>query len=299
MKFDALRFTGRPNRLWITLFVSLTILTATTYFAFSHYRRQAKRGPEHFTIITDDKSVTGNGSDNKSLLRLCQENLSSHHRRFNVHDLEDNNPQAWAQVQLGIKRAERLLPTAKRLVVESLRGLPASFNVSSDELSRAQNFVSDVNTVVLDKELDNVAEFQDENPTEVHIGPEYGLYLDSDEETLVLLGHELTHAAEQDRNLKTFYHTVAAKVESATSVKVDRAQREDLSCDFIGEQVLKRYIKQNPTKESAATRLSRSLDYNCDNIDDSDDEHLSQDDTLTALLLLDPELDHLILAESR
>ena len=301
MKFDALRFTERPARMWVALFAAFAILAATTFLMITRYRHGMKRAQEHFANSFDRKSVSTDDSGGKALLRLCEENqLHSNDYRHEAHEQDMNTPEARRLVNLGIERAERLLPLAKKLVIESLRQLPAEFNASPGEVARAEHFVNAINSVVLDMDLDDAAEFEDDSPDSVRIGPGYALFLETDEETIMLLGHELTHAAEQERNLNEFVRTVATKVETDAGVYPGRAQRHDLTCDFIGEQVLKRFIKLNPSKESSALRLSHALDYNCDDDnDDSDDEHLSQDDTLKALLSLDPELNRLILGETQ
>jgi len=300
MKFEALRLTERPTRIWVALFAAFAILAATTFFIVTRYPHGLKRAQEHFASSFDGKTIRSDDSGGKALLRLCEENrLHSNDYRHEAHEENLRNPEARRLVDSGIKRAERLLSAAKKLVIESLRQLPASLNATAAEVARAEHFVNAINTVVLDEDLDEAAEFDDEDPTAVHIGPGYALFLETDEETVMLLGHELTHAAEQERNLMDFVRTVAAKVESDVGVYVDRAQRHDLTCDFIGEQVLKRFIRLNPSKESSALRFAHALDYNCDDDkDDSDDEHLSQDDTLKSLLLLDPELNGMIVGEA-
>jgi len=301
MKFEALRLTERPHRVWIALFAAFAILAATTSFIVTRYRHGMKHAPEHFAASVDNRSNADSGdTGGKALLRLCEENSShSGNYRYQIHRMDRNSPEAKKLENEGIQRAERLLPTAKKLVIDSIRELPARFNVSPVEVSRAERFVNNVVSVALDDELDDSAEFQDDEPTSVRIGPGYAVYLGTDEETIMLLGHELTHAAEQEHNLNQFVHTAASIVESEADVHPDRAQRHDLTCDFIGEQVVKRFIKLNPTKESSALRLSYALDYNCgDDKDDGDDEHLSQDDTLKAILSLDPELNSLILGET-
>jgi len=303
MKFEALRLTGRPTRIWIALFAAFAILVAATFLMVTRYRHGMKRAQDHFATTLEINDIKSAGSDDlggKALLRLCEENqLHSNDYRHEAHEGDMNSPEARRLIDLGIKRAERLLPLAKKLVIDSLRELPADLNASADEVVRAEHFVNNINSVVLDMDLDDAAEFEDDEPATVRIGPGYALFLETDEETIMLLGHELTHAAEQERNLNEFVRTVTAKVESDAGVYPGHAQRHDLTCDFIGEQVLKRFIKQNPSKESSALRFSHALDYNCDDDqDDSDDEHLSQDDTLKALLSLDPELNRLILGET-
>ncbi len=49
-------------------------------------------------------------------------------------------------------------------------------------------------------------------------------------------------------------------------------------------------ITRTPNKESLSRRLARSLEHNCVEQDDTDDEHLSPRNTMRALLALNPQL---------
>src|SRR6185369_14646052 len=92
---------------------------------------------------------------------------------------------------------------------------------------------------------------------------------------------------------------------AAGNLKITTDQKEDLACDFIGAEVLKRFIRLRPADlsmkerlsralgiETPAERLGRSLEDFCASYNDdlSDKEHLGVAQTLNALLANDPEL---------
>src|SRR5581483_1066163 len=278
MKFEALRLPNRSRKLTIIFCICALLLTGAVFSIRYVSPRALKRELAHFTKGGEARTTeSADDTHDKTLRRLCEEGSQAAEPQFDDSDLESNNPKAWKQVDSGIKRAQRLLPIAKRLVIDSLKSMPENFNLSADQIVQAQKNIQIVNTIVLDKELGGTAEVKDDDPEVIHIGAGYALYLNTDEETILLLGHELTHVADFDGNLRSFVHTVAQIAEDNAGVHPGRSQRADLTCDFIGEKVVKRYIRLHPTKETVSVRFSHALDYNCGyNIDDSDDEHMSQ-----------------------
>jgi len=205
-----------------------------------------------------------------------------------------------SQAELGIKNVEKLLPLARRLTLESLQALAADYNIEPAEIRVAARHIDEVQTIVLDENLGDKAEVNDEQPTEVRVGTDYARDLTTDGETMMLLGHELTHMAVRGGNLNAFVEQVAQRAEHAAGVSPASSQKEDLACDFVGEQALKRLVKSSTTnKEAAAKQLARVLDYDADDADEGDEEHLSQHATLKALLALDPELRPLLYKSTR
>lgn len=197
-----------------------------------------------------------------------------------------------SQAELGIKNVEKLLPLARRLTIESLQALAADYHIEPVELRIAARHIEEVQTIVLDENLGDKAEVNDDEPTEIRVGISYARDLTTDAETMLLLGHELTHVAARGGNLSEFVERVAQRAARLASVSPAESQREDLACDFVGEQTLKRLLKSSAiNEETAAKQLARALDCDADDADDDvDEEHLGQRATLKALLILDPEL---------
>lgn len=205
-------------------------------------------------------------------------------------------PNASHEVASGMDNVERLLPLARHLSLEALREQARQYRIKPSELELAERNINAVRRIVLDQELGDRAEVDDDVPEEIRIGAEYAEYLGNDEDAVLLLGHELTHAAARHDNLTGFVQQITANAEREAGVRPTEDQQEDLACDFIGAQVLKTYVRRHPSRESERERLARALDYeNGDEPDaEGDEEHLSERETLRAILALDPELRRLL-----
>jgi hypothetical protein len=229
---------------------------------------------------------------------------------FNVGSTIDSR----RQVHLGIENVQRVLPLARRLTLESLREADVGDPLKKSGLLREKRLINAVHKIVLDPLLADSAEVRDDRLSEIRIGPDYALNLTSDDEAIFLLGHELTHVAARSGRLKHFIDNVTETARSSASVESTEDQQEDLACDFTGAEALKRFIALYPTEEPEAVRFARVVGYGspsvrlarawedfCDsyNGDAADDEHLSQSQTIRALLSLDPELKALMPQDSR
>jgi hypothetical protein len=219
--------------------------------------------------------------------------------------------QEWAdprQVHLGMDNLRRLLPLAKKLTLESLGD-----SLKSKRLSREKRLLASVRRIVLDPSLNNSAGVWEEDLTIIHVGPAYATYLTSDDEAMLLLGHELTHVAARTGGLNKFIAGMSDAARQSADMELNEDQREELACDFTGAEVLKRYISLHPTDQTAAERFSLALGYESPanrlarawrdfcvsyNGGPDDREHLSPDQTFSILPGLDPDLKALILDDA-
>jgi hypothetical protein len=237
-------------------------------------------------------------SAQEALQKLCEESSHrTHDTSFTEEDLMSGDRHAWQQADKGIENARRLLPLAKKLTLATFREHAKDFHLDDSDLEQVRRFIQAINTIELDESLGNIAEVDDAEQHKILIGEEYALNLMADEETILLLGHELTHVAAWSERLAPFIDIAAERARQTTGITVTEDQKEDLACDYIGTEALKQFIRLHPTRESAAARLSIPLGGCVDNADEdiSDDEHLSEGDTLRALLSLDPDLKKMIL----
>jgi hypothetical protein len=208
------------------------------------------------------------------------------------------------QIRLGIKNARRLLPIARELTIESLRDLTKNPN-----LSKEAKLIRSVRVIVLDSQLADFSEVRDDDLSVIRIGKDYATCLTSDDEAMLLLGHELTHVAARAGRLSKYIDAVNETALRSAQVSTSEPQKEELACDFAGAEVLKRFISARPTSESSTDRLSRVFGYElpaerlkrawgdfCASYDGDpgDKEHLSQSQTVRSLLALDPEFKALI-----
>lgn len=224
----------------------------------------------------------------------------------------DQVPVDSQQVQLAISNVRRLLPIAQRLTLESLREAHVGDALKSSGLLKEERLINGVNRIALDPRLNDSAQVRENRLSEIRIGFEYASYLVSDDEAMFLLAHELTHVAARSGRLGKFIENVNENARSV-GVRTTDDQREDLACELTAARVLKRFISHNPTEEPNSTRFSRVFGYastseklalmwaylcatEYDN--SSDKNHLSQQETVKALVGIDPSLKDLLREDS-
>lgn len=190
----------------------------------------------------------------------------------------------------GVARAARLLPLARRLATEVLADVAGRYGGGTEQVRRACARVEAVTDVRLDEGLGDLAEFDEEKPTQVSVGAEYARDLESDDEVVVLLTHELTHAAAVDGDLDGLIAAVAAEARQRAGVFAAAEQQEDLLCEYVGAQALKRFARLYPDREAPAARVGRVFACDQQEGDEADAEHLSSAETWRALRSLDSEL---------
>jgi len=203
-------------------------------------------------------------------------------------------------IQMGMKNARRLLSLAKRLTLESLHE-----RVKNPSLSKEAKLIASVNKVLLDPTLSDSAEVRSGDLTKIWVGPDYAAYLTSDDEAVLLLTHELTHVAARAGRLTAYINGV----NTTAHTDLNDDQKEELACDFTAAEVLKRYIASHPTSEPNAMRFSLAFGYEtpakrltrawadfCASYrgDSRDDTHLSQDQTIRSLIMIDQDLKSLV-----
>jgi hypothetical protein len=191
----------------------------------------------------------------------------------------------------GVERASRLLPQARGLTEDALAELAGRYRVGAEQLVGARSRIEAVNEVKLDEDLGDLAEFDDEEPTEIKIGGDYARGLSGDDDAVVLLAHEMTHAAAAGDDLDALTDAVASDAGRSAGVFATEDQKEDLLCDYVGLKALKRFAQLQPGGGAGfAERAERAFTVGGDGDDDEDDEHLSPAQTWQALRGLDEEL---------
>lgn len=190
----------------------------------------------------------------------------------------------------GVERAARLLPLARRLTAESLTELAGRYGLGAERLRSALARVEGVTEVGLEEDLGGLAEFDEEKPTRISVGEEYARDLEGDDEALLLLAHELTHAAAMDGDLDPMIERTAAEAGSRAGVFAAEGQKEDLLCEYVGAQALKRFARLSPGGWTLSERVGRAIGVEEEGADEEDQEHLSPAQTWRALRALDGEL---------
>ena len=194
----------------------------------------------------------------------------------------------------GLERAQRLLPTAKSLVIESLQRLARSFKFQKNYNARIQQAivrVSGVTRIKPDMDArDNASVFLS-RPRTINFGTIFLAGLPSDEGMISVLAHELTHIADgDDEALSPLFRAVGTRASTLTGEEIREQRAEELACDLVGAMAVRSFVADSPSYEPLPRRIARSLEHNCVDENEGDDDHLSPRDTLRALLALDQSL---------
>lgn len=200
------------------------------------------------------------------------------------------------EAQAGAERADRLLPLAKALMISSLRQLTVEygFDKSSKFEARLRQATARVNAVKKvrpDMESrDNASVFLSK-PHTITFGTIFLAGLRSDEGMISVLAHELLHIADGDNDsLRPLVSAVGNRASDLTGLDVHGQRAEEITCDLVGAMAARAYVASTPGYESLARRLARSVQHNCVEQDEGDDDHLSPRNTIRALLALNPVL---------
>ena len=229
---------------------------------------------------------------------VCSERLKDPKGSVPIDDMQarPSLPVRSPEAVAGAQRAQRLLPTARSLVVVSLRRLAKDYgfrNTRSNQakLQRAIAHVEAVRNIKPDVDSrDNASVFL-RNPRTIIFGTIFLAGLPSDEGILSVLAHELLHIADgNEDSLNLLFREVGNRASNLTGMKIHNQRAEELTCDLVGTMATRSFVASTPSYEPLARRIARSLEHNCVDKDEGDDDHLSPRNTIRALLALNPEL---------
>jgi len=200
------------------------------------------------------------------------------------------------EAQAGAERAQRLLPLAKTLMINSLHQLVVEYGLDKSprfaaRMRQATARVNAVKRVRPDMDSrDNASVFLSK-PHMITFGTIFLAGLRSDEGMISVLAHELMHIADGDADsLRPLVSAVGNKASDLTGLDIRGQRGEEITCDLIGAMAARAFVGNTPSYESIARRLARSVQHNCVEQDEGDDDHLSPRNTIRALLALDPML---------
>jgi hypothetical protein len=200
------------------------------------------------------------------------------------------------EAKAGAERANRLLPIAKELVISSLQQLTTEYGFQNSRnfnirLRAAIARVNSVKRVRPDMDSrDNASVFLS-RPHVITFGTIFLAGLRSDEGMISVLAHELMHIADGDNDsLRALVGAVGNKASDLTGLEIHGQRAEEVTCDLIGATAVRAYIVNTPDYESIARRLARSIQHNCVELDEGDEDHLSPRNTIRALLALNASL---------
>ncbi|HKR00919.1 MAG TPA: hypothetical protein VJT09_09610 [Pyrinomonadaceae bacterium] len=210
---------------------------------------------------------------------------------IDVMQARPSMPIAHPDAVAGLRRAERLLPAARELVVASLRDLSNEYNIEAVRIRAATLRVQAVNRIEPDVELRDNASVVLSAPRTIYFGTIFLAGLQSDEGMVSVLAHELTHIADgREDSLHPLFRLVGRRAANLTGMRIAGRRPEELTCDLVGAMAARAYIERTPGKEALARRLARAIEHNCVEEDGTDEAHLSPRNTMRALLVLDPTI---------
>ena len=202
-------------------------------------------------------------------------------------------PLGHPEAAAGARRAQRLLPEARKLVATALIQLAHEYRIHQTrrEKLRIQTAIARVQRVTRVKPdmaaRDNASVFL-RDPRTIHFGTIFLAGLRSDEAMISVLAHELTHIADgQSDTLHQLFRVVGRRAAGRTGLRIEGQRAEELACDLVGAQAVQAFIQNTPSWEPLARRLARALEHNCVEEDEGDEEHLSPRNTIRALFTLD------------
>jgi hypothetical protein len=137
---------------------------------------------------------------------------------------------------------------------------------------------------------DNASVFM-KNPHTIVFGTIFLAGLPSEEGIISVLAHELVHIADgSEDSLNPLFQAIGNRASKLTGLKIHDQRAEELTCDLVGTLTARSYVSTAPSYEPLPRRIARSLEHNCVDQDEGDDDHLSPRNTIRALLALNPSL---------
>lgn len=250
-----------------------------------------KPPPEVFT--NEDRQMV-----EQAISVVCLERAKDERGSMPIDDMQrrPSLPLQAPEVIRGASRAQRLLPVAKDLVIASLRQLSTTYDVNkssvqSARFARAIGRVQAVKRIKPDIDArDNASVFL-KSPHTITFGTIFLAGLRSDEGMVSVLAHELVHIGDGDADaLRPLFRAVGTRASAMTGMRIREQRAEELTCDLVGSLAVQTFINNSPNYDPLPRRLARSIEHNCVEEDDSDEEHLSPRNTLRALLTIDANL---------
>src|SRR5262249_44603987 len=190
----------------------------------------------------------------------------------------------------GVRNMNKLLPAARDLTSEALLSAGHRYGLAALPIERAARQLTAARRVSIDDHLGDTAMVDTRFPSAIRVGPECAEALVSDDLAIFIVAHELTHIANSSGDLRDLTKYVSLEAKSSACVNPTDMQEEDLTCDFIAELVLRRFIGTRPSARSPEERLWLTLAGG----NSGDSTHLSDAETFRALIGLDSQLRLLI-----
>jgi hypothetical protein len=301
------RKSARSRAVCFILHPSLLILLVTLIASFSNFPSHAqRRSGAHSSTSREAFTPADRRLVERAIGATCAERIRDPFGSMPIDEMQSrpslavNNTDAVA----GARRAERLLPTTRRLVVNAIIELAKQYDLYGNTAARtrvssATARVESVRRVKPDVDARDNASVVLREPRTIEFGTIFLAGLKSDEAMISVLGHELTHIASgQPDSLRPLFKAIGKRAAARTGLHIQGQRAEELACDMVGVLAVREYINQTPSWEPLPRRIARAFEHNCVDDDASDDDHLSPRQTIRALFALDVSLASELAGES-
>ena len=276
----------------LALIVSLCLFTAWPSSVPGQGTLQGRRGAQaarsHETSAPVEPELIERAMDS-----VCAEREADPFGSVPIDEMQSRPslPLSHPEVIAGARRAERLLPIARELTVSALRQLADEYGLASFRVRDATARIRAVRTIEPDMELRDNAAVVLSDPHTISFGTIFLSGLRSDEGMVSVLAHELIHIADgKTDTLRPLFRLVGRRAASLTGLSIYGHRPEELTCDLVGAMASRALVTSAPNTESLTRRLARSVEHNCVEEDDTDEDHLSPRNTIRAVFALDPAL---------
>ena len=287
----SLRVSVSPHLRVIT--AALLCIINSVSLAQTQQRSGAHSKPSRDAFTSADRRLV-----ERAIGATCTERIRDPQGSMPIDEMQSrpslpvNNPDAVA----GARRAERLLPTTRRLVINAIMQLAKEYDLYDAGISRARinaatARVDYVKRVKSDVDARDNASVALREPRTIEFGTIFLAGLKSDEAMISVLAHELTHIASgQPDSLRPLFRAIGRRAATRTGLRIQGQRAEELSCDLVGALAAREFIKETASWEPLPRRIARALEHNCVDDDASDEDHLSPRNTIRALFTLDTSL---------
>jgi hypothetical protein len=293
-----------PTRTFPILLALILLAQALTPLSLGQRRRVSRNGAhssaERAAFTPADRRVV-----ERAIGQACAERIRDPFSSMAIDEMQarPSLPVGHPDAVAGLRRAERVLPTTRRLVVSTIIQLAKEYDlygtaVARSRVNAATARVEAVRRIRPDVDSRDNASVLLREPRTIEFGTIFLAGLRSDEAMMSVLAHELTHIASgQADSLRPLFRAIARRAASRTGLRIQGQRAEELSCDLVGMMAARQFIKETPSWEPLPRRLARAVEHNCVDDDASDEDHLSPRSTIRALFALDVSLAGEVLTE--
>jgi hypothetical protein len=229
----------------------------------------------------------------RAMAAVCSEREADPQGSVPIDEMQSRPtlPLSHPDVIAGARRAERLLPLARVLTIEALRQIADEYGLAPVRLRAAIARIRAVKNIEPDMDLRDNAAVVLTDPQTISFGTIFLAGLRSDEGMVSVLAHELVHIADgKTDSLRPLFRLIGRRATTLTGLNIYGHRPEELTSDLVGAMASRALVTRTPSAESLPRRLARSVEHNCVEEDDTDEDHLSPRNTMRAVFALDPAL---------